>query len=75
MAWRYGRKILALYAGWGSRNCWVYVDGGFGWMRLRDDNFDAIQYMITMATHAKANDRPVDFDEDPVGKISYLYVW
>ncbi len=75
MAFRYGRKILALWANYQSRNCWVYVDGGFGWMRLRPDNFDAIQYMITELTHAKADNRFVDLDENPVGQISEIYVW
>jgi len=75
MAMRYGRKILALWADYESRNCWVYVDGGFNWMRLRPDNFDAIQYMITMAAEAKSDSRFVDLDENPVGQISQMYVW
>ena len=75
MAMRYGRKILALWADYESRNSWVYVDGGFNWMRLRDDNFNAVQYMTTLAAEAKSDGRFVDFDEDPVGKISQLYVW
>ena len=44
-------------------------------MRLRDDNFDAVQYMTTLAAEAKSDNRFVDFDEGPVGKISQLYVW
>ena len=75
MAFRYSRKILGLYAEQSSKNCWVYVDGGFGWMRLNPNNFDAIQYMITELTHAKADNRFVDLDENPVGTISTIYVW
>jgi hypothetical protein len=74
--WRFNQKIIALYADWESRNSWVLIqDPNFGWMRLRDDNFDAVQYMTTLAAEAKSDDRPVWFYEDPVGKISQLYVF
>jgi hypothetical protein len=75
MAWLRGKKILALWADWESRNCWVYVNDPADWYQLRSDNFDAIQYMITALTHAKANDRPVDVNEDPQRTISEIYVW
>jgi hypothetical protein len=75
MAWLRGRKILALWSDWESRNCYVYVNDPAGWFRLRSDNFDAIQYMITELTHAKADDRFVDVNEDPLRTISEVYVW
>ncbi len=31
--------------------------------------------MAIMFTHAKAGDRFVDIDEDPVGVINRIYVW
>jgi len=75
MAMRYNRRILAQYVGYEDTNSWVYVDGGFGWMKFRENNDDAHINMTTVATHAKANNRPVDIDEDPVGFIKYIYVW
>jgi hypothetical protein len=75
MAWRYGRKILALYNGREESNSWVFVDGGFGWMKFREDNDDAHTNFTVLAAHAKADNRFVDLDENPVGVISYMYVW
>jgi len=75
LAWRYGRKILALYCGHEDTNSWVYVDGGFGWMKFRENNDDAHINMTTLAAHAKANNRFVDINEDPVGFIKTIYVW
>lgn len=75
MAWRYGRKISALYNGYEGTNSWVYVDGGFGWLKFREDNSDSHTNFTILAAHAKANDRFVDFDEDPVGFIRTMYVW
>lgn len=79
MAWHYGRKIGALWADYESRNSWFSSNFGPGdsyqWIKLRDDNFDAVQYMTTLATHAKANDRFVDFEENPPGLVSQIYIW
>lgn len=75
MAWRRGRKILALYVGYEDTNSWAYVDGGFGWMKFRENNDDAHINMTTLAAHAKANNRFVDIDEDPVRFIRYIYVF
>jgi hypothetical protein len=74
--WRYNHHVLALYASAYSRDCWVYVDVDAGaWYQLYNANFDAIQYMITMLTHAKANNRPITFYENPLNTIFYVYVW
>lgn len=75
MAWRHGRKVLALYVGNEPTNTWVYVDGGLGWLKLSEDHSDATIMMATVLTHAKANDRFVDIDEEPEGYIQYIYVW
>lgn len=75
MAWQYGRKVLALYVGYEATNSWVYFDGGFGWKKFREDNQDAHTNMTTIATHAKADNRFVDFDEEPVGFVRYIQVW
>ena len=75
MAWRRGRKIRVLFVGHEDTNSWVHVDGGFGWMKFREDNDDAHINMTTLAAHAKANDRFVDIDEDPVGFIRTIYVF
>lgn len=75
MVMRYGRKILALFVGHEDTNTWVYVDGGFKWMKFRENNRDAHTNMTVVATHAKANNRFVDIDENPVGFIRQIYVW
>jgi hypothetical protein len=70
MAWRYGRKVLAV-VDWDWGGCWAMVDGGFGWMRPGRD----LDIMATLFTHAKEGNRFVDIDEDPVGVINRIYVW
>jgi hypothetical protein len=74
--WRYNHHVLALHASAYSRDCSVYldVDAG-GWYQLYPANFDAIQYMITMLTYAKANNRPITFYENPLNYIFDVYVW
>ncbi len=74
MVWRFGYKISMLYGTAQSQNVWVLVNG-LGWMKLREGNHDAVNSMITMLTHAKANDRYVDIDEDPVSRVNALYVY
>lgn len=70
VAWRYGRRILAVVE-WDWGGCWANVDGGFGWMRPGRD----ADIMATVVTHAHATNKFVDIDEDPVGVISRIYVW
>jgi hypothetical protein len=53
----------------------VYVDGGLGWLRLSEDYSDATLAMAAVLTHAKADERFVDIDEEPEGYIRYVYVW
>lgn len=79
MAWYYGRKVNALWADWGSKNSWILTDIGPNnsnqWVRLRQDNFDAVTYMTILAAEAKSDGRYVDFEEDGTGMISQIYVW
>jgi hypothetical protein len=75
VAWHYSRKVLASFCGYEDTNSWVYLDGNVGWKKLREDQEDAHINMTTLLTHAKADDRYVDVDEDPVGFIRYVYVW
>ena len=75
MAWQFSRKVLALFVGYEETNAHVYIDGGHGWKKFREDNIDAHANMLVAATHAKADDRYIDYDEDPAGFIRILYVW
>ena len=75
MAWRYGGKVLALYVGYEPTNTWVYIDGGLGWLKLSEDHSDATLATVTVLTHAKADNRFLDIDEEPEGHTRYVYVW
>ena len=74
MAMRYARKITVLFVGNEPMNAWAYLVD-VGWMKFREDNADAHTNMVTVATHAKADNRFVDIYEDPVGFISQIYVF
>lgn len=76
MTWRYGRKVLALWNGYEPNNVWAYFDGGFGWLKFRGDwSWESATNFAVLAAHAKADNRFVDFDEDPVQHVKYMTVW
>jgi hypothetical protein len=75
--WQNNRRITGLWVINENRNAWVWVDG-LGWRKLAPNNDTSFQAMVTMATHAKADNRPVNFREVGVGgniEIHEMYVW
>jgi hypothetical protein len=77
VAWQNNRKITGLYASNQNVNAWVWVVG-LGWRKLTNPDDDVTSALLTMATHAKADDRFVNFNEVGVGgtiEIQELYVW
>jgi hypothetical protein len=76
MAWRYDRKVLGLWADRDPNNAWLFIDGGFGWLHIRGDvSLEAATRMLIIAAHAKAGNRFINFDEDPVGNINAIEVF
>ncbi len=74
MAWQNNKKIIGLWAyGPQNRNGCVYVQG-LGWRKLWPDHDSQYCAMMTMAAHAKADNRPVNFYEEG-NKIKQMYVW
>ena len=74
MAWQYNKKIVGLWAyGPQNRNAWVYVQG-LKWRKLWPSHDSQVAAMMTMAAHAKAKNRNVNFYEEG-GKIKEMYVW
>jgi hypothetical protein len=72
--WQMNQKIDGLWAyGPQNRNVWVHVKG-LGWKKLWDENDCQVEAMITALTHAKADDRIVNFFEQD-NKIKQVYVW
>jgi len=67
------KKIDMLYVyGPQNRNVWVHVKD-IGWKLLWNDFDCQVESMLTIATHAKADDRFVSFWEQD-NKIMYMYV-
>ncbi|OEU69813.1 MAG: hypothetical protein BA863_04215 [Desulfovibrio sp. S3730MH75] len=72
--WHYNKKITGLYAyGPASRYAHVYVQG-LGWKRIWPDHDSQVGAMMTMAAHAKSDNRNVTFHEQD-NKIRIMYVW
>ena len=74
VAWQNNKKIVGLWAhGAQNRNAWVLVQG-LGWRKLWPSHDSQIAAMMTMAAHAKAENRNVNF-YDVGDKIKEMYVW
>ncbi len=74
MAWQNNKKIIGLWAyGPQNRNGFVYVQG-LGWRKIWDAHDSQYCAMMCMAAHAKAENRPVNFEEEG-NKIKQMYVW
>jgi hypothetical protein len=73
--WRQNKKILALYscATCGNGNGYVYVSD-LGWRRLDSTYPDNVNTLMTMAAHAKSNDREV-YVYEYNSVIKNMYVW
>lgn len=72
--WQYNMKIDGLWAyGPQIRNAWVHVKD-LGWRKLWPDYDSQVSALMTMAAHAKADDRFVNFFEED-DKIKEMYVW
>jgi len=75
--WQNNRRIIGLWVINENRNAWVYVQD-LGWRKLAPNNDNSFQAMVTTATHAKADNRTVNFREVGVGgniEIHEMYVW
>ena len=75
--WQNNRRIIGLWTINETRNGWAFVQG-LGWRKLARGNNSMFQSMVTMCTHAKADNRPVNFREVGVGgniEIHEIYVW
>ena len=73
MGWQNGKKINGLWIINEKRNAWVHVNGK-GWRKLAN-NYDSVNMvMMVMGTHAKAQNRNVNFREDG-NMIKEMYVW
>ncbi len=74
---REDRRILALFTNaLDDHNVWVYV-GGLGWRKLAGD-YAEVNILTTMCTHAKSDNRRVDFTEvfsDDRWNIYRIYVF
>jgi len=71
--WQTNKKIDMLYVyGPQNRNVWVHVKD-LGWKLLWNDYDCQVEAMITVATHAKADDKFVSFWEQD-NRIMYMYV-
>jgi hypothetical protein len=74
MAWQNNKKIDGLWAyGPENRNAWVHVQS-LGWRKLWSSHDSQLAAMMTMAAHAKAENRNVNFNEED-NKIKEMYVW
>jgi hypothetical protein len=77
MPWQYNRRITALWSNRQNVNAWVHV-AGLGWRKLTNPDDDVTNAFLIMCTHAKADNRPVDFLEVGVSgviEIRELYVF
>jgi astacin len=77
MPWQYNKKITALWTNYQNVNAWVWVSG-LGWRKLTNPDDDVTNAMLIALTHAKADNRSVDFLEVGVSgniEIRELYVW
>jgi hypothetical protein len=75
--WQYNRYIDGLWVNYQNVNAWVHVRG-LGWRKLTNPDDDVTLAMLTACTHAKADNRPVNFREVGVSgniEIHELYVW
>ena len=74
MAWQNNKKLDALYVyGPQNRNAWVHIQGD-GWKVIWNQHDCQSEVMVTMAAHAKNENRPVNFYEES-NKIKTIYVF
>ncbi len=75
MPWLNNKKVDGLYCyGPQNRNVYIHLDGGTGWRRLWSAYDCQSEVMAVMASHARADARPVNvFDENNVIKTMYVF--
>ena len=75
--WQNNKRITGLWTNNQAVNAWVWVDG-LGWRKLTNPDDDVTSALLTACAQAKADNRPVNFNEVGSGgniEITEIYVW